>query len=123
MNRADGGWAAHRRAEVEQLAEGLARRPTLVAARLRQSFHGSEWLLSRWRSLARVLANGDAPLGDDSRRLAVDLLGLAPRAAAGPAPLDLPADGEVAGDADLAARRRGSCRPRSLKSRTSSARC
>jgi hypothetical protein len=99
----DGMWEVDRRAEIEVLADGLSRRPAVVAAKLSQSLYGCEWLLIRWRILRDAVAGEGTPrpLNDEERSLAFDLLGLRPEQRQGRSVLDLPAgtggdDGRIA---------------------------
>lgn len=71
------GWTVDRRAEAEDLAAALARRPARTVAALARTRHGCDWLVTRWRSLADAAASG-TPWDDAQRRLALDLLGTPP---------------------------------------------
>ena len=64
-SRAEGAWDVDRVAEVERIAEGLGKRPARVAAQLRQTLHGCDWLATQWRFLAEVLGaiEAEAPPG------------------------------------------------------------
>jgi hypothetical protein len=107
----DGTWDTDRRGEAAELGKGLARNPRVVAAKLRGSYHGAEWLLAEWRALAEAIRNPDgtidaaagqpAPLDEAGRAKACDLLGLAAEHRQGRTPLDLPQGGGT--DAALAA--------------------
>jgi hypothetical protein len=67
-------WDDDRRLVAEQLAQGLAKRPALVARQLERTPQGCAWLRERWKALGRILArNGD--WSDAERSLALDLLG------------------------------------------------
>jgi hypothetical protein len=71
-------WDEDRRLDAETLAAGLARRPALVALRLRQTAQGCDWLIERWRGLASAL-EAEASGGDwtdEQKSLAFDLLGV-----------------------------------------------
>jgi hypothetical protein len=108
----DGTWDTDRRGEAAELGKGLARNPRVVAAKLRGSYHGADWLLAEWRSLAEAIRNPQAstpengggqpaPLDEAGRAKACDLLGLALEHRQGRTPLDLPQGGGT--DAALAA--------------------
>jgi hypothetical protein len=111
----DGTWESDRRGEAAELGKGLARNPRVVAPKLRGSYHGAEWMLAEWRSLAEAIRNpqsksgatgndqaaGPAPLDEAGRAKACDLLGLAAEHRNGRTPLDLPQGGAT--DAALAA--------------------
>jgi hypothetical protein len=72
--RASCCWYDDRKLVAEQLAQGLARRPALVAKQLERTVQGCDWLLERWEALGRILArNGDWSAAE--RSLALDLLG------------------------------------------------
>jgi hypothetical protein len=86
-------WGGDRRAEVEALAEGLARRPAVVAAKLAQTLHGCDWMLARWRLLKETVGGSEGgaaarPLDEEQRGLAFDLLGLRPEQRQGRTALD-----------------------------------
>jgi len=51
-------WEAERVAEVEELGKRLASDPAAVAARLRTSRQGIDWLLDRWKLLEAAIENG-----------------------------------------------------------------
>ena len=72
--RADSSWELDRRADVEILANQLARKPSATLAQLRRSSYGVRWLKTRWEGLLRTL---DAPEGwnEIERTLALDLIG------------------------------------------------
>lgn len=80
-------WDADRRAEVEELAAGLRRRPSLVVARLERTRHGCDWLVARWTALGATLEAG-ASWTDEQTALALDLLGTPPELRDGPAKFD-----------------------------------
>jgi hypothetical protein len=82
-------WDLDRRLNAEELALGLARRPSLVARQLRASRQGVEVLHERWSGLTDAL---DAPGGwtDSHRSMALDLLGVQPDFRSGTTPIDLP---------------------------------
>lgn len=54
--RALGPWDEDRRDEIEKLAAGIGRRPSLVAHKLLCSKQGCEWLLAQWNVLGQALA-------------------------------------------------------------------
>jgi hypothetical protein len=67
-------WDEDRALLAEQLAQGLSKRPALVAKQLERTVQGCDWLLGRWESLGRILVKkGD--WSDAERSLALDLLG------------------------------------------------
>jgi hypothetical protein len=73
--RALSSWAEDRRLAAEELAAGLAKRPSLVARKMRRTLQGCELLLERWHGLLRVAEAGNA--WDDAQRArALDLLGV-----------------------------------------------
>src|SRR5262249_36529934 len=91
--RAGESWEVDRQAEAARLAEGLARRPEAVALELRRTPHGCDWLVGRFRMLAALVRGTDGdgpqrPLDEEDRRLACDVLGLAPELRRGRTPLD-----------------------------------
>jgi hypothetical protein len=75
--RAAACWDADRSAEVEELAAGLHRRPSLVVARLSRTRHGCDWLLARWEALGAALEE-NGTWSDEQIALALDLLGVPP---------------------------------------------
>jgi hypothetical protein len=96
-----------RRAAVERRAARLGRDPVRVVKKLRGSLEGCEWLLERWRALARASqqphsapeATGSLePLGDENRRRALDLLGIRLDQRQGPTLLDSPPDATSVAD-------------------------
>ena len=93
--RAGLSWEADRRAEAEVLAQGLAKRPGLVVARLHQTLQGCDWLINAWRGLAEAQRgpSPDAPprpLGPNERQRGLNLLGVDPDCREGRTPLDPP---------------------------------
>jgi hypothetical protein len=108
-------WESQRRIEVGELAKGLRRNPYIVAAKLRATYHGAEYLLSEFRVLADALRNPDgmpqdhsdgqavalAPLDQTNRDRVCDLLGIQPEHRKARTPLDLPGGSRTA--AELAA--------------------
>jgi hypothetical protein len=94
MQRAEHRWDDDRRAEAEELAKGLTKRPELVASRLGRTKHGAEWLIAKWRVLGGVLERkGDWTREEELQ--AHDLLGTPlgdlRQDVPLPAPADLPA--------------------------------
>jgi hypothetical protein len=75
--RARSSWAEDRRLAAEELAAGLAKRPSLVARKLRRTLQGCELLIERWRGLLRV-AEAGTPWDEGQRARALDLLGVPP---------------------------------------------
>jgi hypothetical protein len=74
--RASFCWDDDRKLLAEQLAQGLAKRPALVAKQLERTVQGCDWLLGRWEALGRSLVrNGEWSAAEES--LALDLLGTA----------------------------------------------
>ncbi|CAN5890918.1 hypothetical protein BH23PLA1_BH23PLA1_34150 [soil metagenome] len=71
----DVGWDLDRAAEAEALGDKIARRPGRIAAELRTTHQGCDWLLGRWKGLAKAL-DRRATWDDDQRQLALDLLGI-----------------------------------------------
>ena len=65
-------WEDDQRLAVEVLGEKLRRDPAKVAAKLRQSPAGLDWLVARWRMLADL---GPEDWTDERRELACRLLG------------------------------------------------
>src|SRR3954447_22958620 len=60
VERAEADWDGVRRLAVEEEGARLARRPALVARRLRRTPQGCDWLIARWEALAALLrAGGD----------------------------------------------------------------
>ncbi len=80
-------WDADRRAEVETLAAGLARKPIVTLVQLRQSFHGCELLIDRWLQLAEVHAEAGRWTAAQ-RKEALDLLAFPRELHSGVTPLD-----------------------------------
>ncbi|HWE35262.1 MAG TPA: hypothetical protein VG406_01720 [Isosphaeraceae bacterium] len=74
-SRARSCWADDRRLAAEELAQGLAKRPAMVARQLRRTLQGCELLLDRWHGLLRDAEAGTS--WDEARRArALDLLGV-----------------------------------------------
>lgn len=67
-------WETDRRVEAEDCGAALQREPGRTVARLRQTPHGSDWLIERWSILARA-AESDHSWTAEQTRLAFDLLG------------------------------------------------
>ena len=88
-------WDNDRRIAVEELADGLRKRPAVVARKLRGSLYGCEWLLLRWRALAAPLREG-RDWSDSQRARALDLLGVADDLRDGPTPVDGTLDDRLA---------------------------
>lgn len=65
-------WEDDQRVDVETIALKLAQQPGKVVARLQRSPAGLDWLLLRWRSLARL---DPATWTDEQRALAANLAG------------------------------------------------
>jgi hypothetical protein len=72
-------WDIDRRLAVELLAEKISKKPVQVVARLKESRHGCEWLLDRWRALGEVL-EVEGKWNDAQRSLAFDMMGIVPEA-------------------------------------------
>ena len=111
-DRAGTLWDEDRRRAAEELGALLPKSPALIARRLRSTSHGCDWLIERWEGLSRRLEAG--PWGDDERRRAHDLLGLAADARLGPTPLD-PAPGQDPAEAHRAVAAAQMARLRALK--------
>jgi hypothetical protein len=104
--RAEFYWDEDRRAEAQELAERLARKPALVVRKLRQTLQGAQWLRQEWAVL-RALVNGGPggsprPLDEAGRQRAFDLAGLSAEARLVSTRLDLPEGKPVEGDRDAA---------------------
>jgi hypothetical protein len=67
-------WNDDRRLAAEETAAGLARKPALIARRLRRSKQGCDWLLERWQALGQVLER-TGEWTEAQTALAFDLLG------------------------------------------------
>jgi len=102
--RARLNWSGDREVETAQLAEGLAKRPDVVALKLRQSLHGASWLSRQLGVLAGLLERSASKenqasqegafadgLDEANRAWCCDLLGLSYEERQGPTALDLPA--------------------------------
>jgi len=75
QNRSGSTYAADRASEVADLAEGLSRRPTQVAAKLKTSAIGIDYLLQRWyEQECSYVANGGWTARQRERSF--DLLGI-----------------------------------------------
>src|SRR4051812_9614169 len=70
-------WEEDRRKAVEDLGARLAKDPARVAQALGRSRQGADWLLERWEGLGEALGTNGG-WDDAQRRLAFDLLGVAP---------------------------------------------
>src|SRR4051812_29059403 len=75
VERAEVDWDGGRRLAAEEEGAKLARKPALVARRLRRSLQGCDWLLERWRGLAGLLRAG-RDWDEAQRSLALDMLGV-----------------------------------------------
>ncbi len=73
--RANHLWEDDRRAEVVQIAAGLARNPSKTVAKLAATRQGAEWLILRWTNVLRNL-KPDEPLSGSIRTRCEDLLGV-----------------------------------------------
>ena len=73
--RAMTSWDDDRRLEAEHVGVDLEARPAEVAAQLRQTPQGCDWLLDRWAMLANAAADSNLGWDEGRRRLAFDLLG------------------------------------------------
>ena len=88
--RARLSWDGDRRAEVGDLAAGLAKQPSRVARRLESTRHGCELLIERWARLGEA-AESETGWGEVEVSAALDLMGVAAelrqgRTPASPAP-------------------------------------
>jgi hypothetical protein len=72
--RASTTWDDDRRLEVVLLASKLAGRPEEVVARLRETYHGCEWLAGRWAMLAYVADSQGGTWTPEQASLAFDLM-------------------------------------------------
>jgi hypothetical protein len=72
--RAEVTWDEDRRLEATLLASTISRSPETVSARLLETFHGCEWLLTRWAMLAHA-ADLQVTWTPEQALLAFDLLG------------------------------------------------
>src|SRR4051812_38740208 len=75
VERAEADWDGVRRLAVEEEGARLARRPAVVARRLRRTPQGCDWLIVRWEGLADLLRGG-RDWDESQRSLALDLLGV-----------------------------------------------
>jgi hypothetical protein len=73
--RAEITWDEDRRLAATVLGGTIAKRPEEVSARLRESYHGCGWLISRWAMLAHSADIQHGFWTPDQARLAFDLLG------------------------------------------------
>ncbi len=73
--RASVTWDEDRRLEAIGLASKLSRRPEEVAVKLRESYHGCQWLAARWAMLAYVADSQEGAWTPEQAALAFDLLG------------------------------------------------
>ncbi len=86
-------WDHDRRMAVEELGARLAKDPARVAWSLRGCTQGADWLIERWEALGTILKN-TGTWTEEQRRLAFDMLGVAPALREGsdavPPPDDVP---------------------------------
>src|SRR4051812_28163733 len=109
VDRASLCWDDDRRKAVEDLAARLPKDPSRVAQALGRSRQGTDWLIGRWEGLGEALdANG--AWDEAQRRLAFDLLGVAPELRNGSA--KVPPEGDARGLAALVARQLARLRER-----------
>jgi hypothetical protein len=73
--RASTTWDEDRRGEAIRLGSKLAARPEEVVAQLRETFHGCEWLITRWAMLAHAADSHGGNWTPEQARLAFDLMG------------------------------------------------
>ena len=73
--RALSTWDDDRSLEAKALGKRLASSPEEVAALLRKTPQGCDWLIDRWAQLAYAAREGDGRWTDEQTRLAFDLLG------------------------------------------------
>jgi hypothetical protein len=91
--RAVSCWGDERKAFVERLARGMARRPAETASILGSSAPGCDWQVDRWRALGHAL-DKNGLWTDDQHTMALDLLGIAAELRDLPNPTDAP-EGEA----------------------------
>ena len=77
-DRASYCWEHDRRMSVEVYAARISKDPQRIARGLRGSCQGSDWLIERWEILGTI-ALETGRWDDDQRRLAFDMLGVAPQ--------------------------------------------
>ena len=119
-SRTDDVRLLHQKIEIEEMAEGLMRRPAKVALKLQESQVGCDWILVRLRVLAELIRGGGengtpGPLDAANRNLAFNVLGVAPERRLVQSPLDPPvpagtgagAGAEKPSDAEVAAHQAG----------------
>jgi len=104
----------HQKIEVEEVAEGLSRRPAKIALKLQDTKVGCDWLLDHLRALDDLIRGNEAdgplhPLEEANRNLAFDLLGVIPERRQVRTLLDppAPAGAEKPSDATVAAHQAG----------------
>ena len=102
IDRAEVCWDADRRMIAADLGAKLRLDPPRVAQALRNSREGADWMIARWECLGATARSGGG-WDDDQRRLAHDLLGVAPELRTGN--YWVPAKDDVDGLANLAARK------------------
>jgi hypothetical protein len=76
-DRARSCWDDDRQLEADEIAAGLARRPSLVVRRLGRTRQGCEWMMHQWEELALVL-HVNLQWDEPQTSTALDLLGIAP---------------------------------------------
>src|SRR5205807_659091 len=76
-HRAEVCWDDDQQLLVEEIGARLARDPSRVQQRLRQTVQGCEWLFARWEALGRI-AESVGTWDEGQRSLAFDLLGVPP---------------------------------------------
>ncbi len=86
--RAEITWDEDRQLAATLLGGTIARRPEEVSARLRESYHGCGWLISRWAMLGHAANLQQGVWTPDQARLAFDLLGTPPEFREGRQPDD-----------------------------------
>ncbi len=86
--RAEVTWDEDRQLAATLLGGTIARRPEEVSARLRESYHGCGWLISRWAMLGHAANLQQGVWTPDQARLAFDLLGTPPEFREGRQPDD-----------------------------------
>ncbi len=87
--RAEVTWEEDRQLAATVLGGTIAKRPEEVSARLRESYHGCGWLISRWAMLGHAANIQQGVWTPDQARLAFDLLGTPPEFREGRQPGDV----------------------------------
>ena len=77
-DRATYCWEQDRRMSVEDYAARISKDPQRIARGLRGTRQGTDWLIECWESLGAI-ARETGRWDDDQRRLAFDMLGVAPQ--------------------------------------------